>query len=62
AEKVFETTYATGVKVVVNYNALPVDVEGYGEIEAMGYVISPAGEVTEEVVEAEVEEGGEINE
>ncbi len=62
AEKVFETTYATGVKVVVNYNALPVDVEGYGTIEATGYVIVPAGEVTEEVVEAEVEEGGEINE
>ncbi len=60
-EKVFETTYATGVKVVVNYNTLPVDVEGYGTIEAEGYVIVPV-QAVEDVVEETVEEGGEINE
>ena len=66
-EKVFETTYATGVKVVVNYNTLPAQVEGYGEIEAEGYVIVTAEAAAENAaVEAEVEEtveeGGEINE
>ena len=66
-EKVFETTYATGVKVVVNYNTLPADVEGYGTIEAEGYVIVGADAqdevpVPEPVAEEAVEEGGEINE
>ena len=66
-EKVFETTYATGVKVVVNYNTLPADVEGYGTIDAEGYVIVGADAqdevpVPEPVAEEAVEEGGEINE
>ncbi len=65
-EKVFETTYATGVKVVTNYNMLPVNVEGYGEIKAEGYLIVTDAPVVEEeveeVVEELVEEGGEINE
>ena len=66
-EKVFETTYATGVKVVTNYNTLPAEVEGYGVIDAEGYVIVTAEDVAAaeaaaaEAVET-VEEGGEINE
>lgn len=68
-EKVFETTYATGAKVVTNYNTLPAQVEGYGEIAAEGYVIVTAQEAAAqaaaeavELVEETVEEGGEINE
>ncbi len=63
AEKVFETTYATGVKVVTNYNSLPVNVEGYGKIEAEGYIIATQLDEPEvEIVDETVEEGGEINE
>lgn len=64
-DRVFETTYATGVKVVTNYNTLDVNTE-YGKVEAEGYKIIPAGsalaEVAEETTEAAVEEGGEVNE
>lgn len=46
-EKVFETTYASGVKVVTNYNTLDRNTE-YGEIEAEGYIIVAAdGSVVE---------------
>ena len=71
SEKVFETTYATGAKVVVNYNTLPAQVEGYGSIAAEGYVIVTAEEVAaadaaaaaaEADAQETVEEGGEINE
>ena len=51
SEKVFETTYATGVKVVTNYNQLDRETE-YGVVEAEGYLI----------IAAENVEGGEVNE
>ena len=54
SEKVFETTYASGVKVVVNYNTLDVETP-YGPIAAEGYMIVEAAEET-------VEEGGVVNE
>ncbi len=73
-EKVFETTYASGVKVVTNYNTLDKDTE-YGEIEAEGYIIIGAdgavvglesNEANSDAADAaasedvtEVEEGGE---
>lgn len=46
ADKVFVTTYATGVKVVVNYNTFGVDTE-YGHIDKMGYLVVKGGEVNE---------------
>lgn len=64
-EKVFETTYASGAKVVTNYNKLPVTVEGYGTIEAESYVVVTAAEAAAAeaaAVEEAYEEGGEINE
>lgn len=54
SEKVFETTYATGVKVVTNYNTLDRETE-YGVVEAEGYLVITADN-TENV------EGGEVNE
>ncbi len=36
---VYETTYKSGRKVIVNYNLTPVNVSGTGEIEAENYVI-----------------------
>lgn len=35
---VFETTYASGASVVVNYNKYPVSVSGYN-LDALGYII-----------------------
>lgn len=35
---VFQTTYASGVKVIVNYNKFPVTAAGY-QLDALGYVI-----------------------
>ncbi len=58
-EKVFETTYATGVKVVVNYNKLDVTTE-YGDIPAESYIIIGAEEAPDVVVEENVE-GGEVD-
>ncbi|MBQ7876630.1 MAG: hypothetical protein IJ316_04995 [Clostridia bacterium] len=58
-EKVYETTYATGVKVVVNYNKLDVTTE-YGDIPAEGYIIIAAEEAPDAVVEENVE-GGEVD-
>ncbi len=46
ADKVFVTTYASGVKVVVNYNTFAVDTE-YGHVNKMGYLIVKGGEVNE---------------
>ncbi len=46
-DKVFMTTYASGVKVVTNYNTYAVEVDGFGEIGAMGYVIAEGGAVNE---------------
>ncbi len=63
-EKVFVTTYATGVKVVANYNTFDVDTS-YGNISGFGYLVVEAGDepVVEEVVEeVAIEEGGEVNE
>lgn len=37
-ENVFETTYASRVKVIVNYNKFAVTVEGH-QLDALGYVI-----------------------
>jgi hypothetical protein len=46
ADKVFVTTYASGVKVVVNYNTFDVETS-YGHVDKMGYVIVKGGEVNE---------------
>jgi hypothetical protein len=40
ANNVFETTYASGVSVIVNYNKYPVSVSGYN-LDALGYFIEP---------------------
>lgn len=74
AEKVFETTYATGVKVVTNYNTFDVEVDSYGSIAAESYIVTPGGvtaeaeatdvadaEAVEEPTDVETQEGGEIN-
>lgn len=37
-ENVFETSYASGVKVIVNYNKFAVTVEGQ-QLDALGYII-----------------------
>ena len=59
-EKVFATTYASGVKVVVNYNTYEVDTE-YGTIAPEGYLVIPAGAAADTQAE-EVLEGGVVNE
>ncbi|WP_274365414.1 DUF5696 domain-containing protein [Paenibacillus thermotolerans] len=38
AKNVFETTYASGVSVIVNYNKFPVSVAG-ARLDALGYII-----------------------
>ncbi|MDF2537828.1 MAG: hypothetical protein K0S76_849 [Herbinix sp.] len=38
ADKVYETTYANGVRVITNYNKYPVEIDGQ-EIGALGYLI-----------------------
>ncbi|MGM9551109.1 MAG: DUF5696 domain-containing protein [Clostridia bacterium] len=67
-EKVYVTTYATGVKVVTNYNTYEVTTP-YGNVSGFGYKVVEAGEEiveTEAEAEAEaevvIEEGGEVNE
>jgi len=40
AENVFETTYASGAKVIVNYNKFPVTAAGRS-LDALGYIIEP---------------------
>ncbi|MBW5445787.1 hypothetical protein GE107_06895 [Cohnella sp. CFH 77786] len=37
-QNVFETTYASGAKVIVNYNKFPVSASGY-HLDALGYLI-----------------------
>jgi len=37
-ENVFETSYASGAKVIVNYNKYPVNVAGK-QLDALGYLI-----------------------
>jgi len=39
-KNVFETTYASGASVIVNYNKFPVSISGY-HLDALGYVIEP---------------------
>ncbi|MGN1097561.1 MAG: DUF5696 domain-containing protein, partial [Clostridia bacterium] len=41
--KVYETTYDTGVKVITNYNTYEVDT-AYGKIQAQGYLIVEGGD------------------
>lgn len=43
SNKVYETTYDTGVKVITNYNTYAVDTE-QGHIEAQGYLIVEGGD------------------
>lgn len=45
-DKIFVTTYATGVKVVTNYNTFEADTP-YGTLGAMGYTIVEGGEINE---------------
>ena len=40
ASSVFETTYASGVSVIVNYNKYPVSIADYN-LDALGYIIEP---------------------
>ncbi|WP_309122523.1 DUF5696 domain-containing protein [Paenibacillus sp.] len=40
SDNVFETTYASGSKVVVNYNKYPVTISG-SALDALGYLIQP---------------------
>lgn len=40
AKNVFETTYASGAAVIVNYNKFPVTVSGH-HLDALGYIIKP---------------------
>lgn len=56
--KVFETTYATGVKVISNYNKLDVSTE-YGDIPAESYIIIAAENGNDEA--ADIMEGGEVD-
>jgi hypothetical protein len=40
AAGVFETTYASGASVIVNYNKVPVAISG-SNLEALDYLIKP---------------------
>lgn len=58
-DKVFETTYATGVKVVTNYNKLDAETS-YGVIPAEGYIIVEEDDEWV-VIEDQIAEGGEVD-